>query len=394
MRINLDKKIECSGCGACIEVCPKKCITIKKDELGFNYATFRDTSSCIDCGKCIKVCPQKKTRPNQLKCKSIYYGKSKDSDVVINSTSGGIFSIISSYIIERGGVVWGVSINDNGYPVFTCIDNMNSLHMIRGSKYVEVNSPLPYTKIRQQLEDGIDVLVSGTPCQMLALKKFLGDKYPNLYTLDLFCYGVQSPYMWSRYLGEINCNCKQISEIKFRCKKKSWWDYSMLIKYADNSSYSASRWEDPWLLSYAKALYNRESCAKCEAKKFPKETDFTLGDFWAIEWYLSRNPCIEKKEGVSIIFLHSVKAQKIFDKIKDKLIISELSIGDVIRLYPKLGLSNTANEESESFIRSVNEKGFRRSVLSLLPHGKRYKYKLIYRRNITLLKLIIKKILK
>ena len=35
--INIDNKKECTGCGVCYNVCPKKCIEMLSDDEGFKY---------------------------------------------------------------------------------------------------------------------------------------------------------------------------------------------------------------------------------------------------------------------------------------------------------------------------------------------------------------------
>ena len=48
----LDKKL-CSGCGACFNICPKKCIQMQPDMCGFLYPVI-DKTRCIGCGLCDK----------------------------------------------------------------------------------------------------------------------------------------------------------------------------------------------------------------------------------------------------------------------------------------------------------------------------------------------------
>ena len=52
----LKDKHKCSGCTACMAICPKQCITMSQDEEGFMYPIV-DDKKCIDCGLCEKNCP-------------------------------------------------------------------------------------------------------------------------------------------------------------------------------------------------------------------------------------------------------------------------------------------------------------------------------------------------
>lgn len=72
----------------------------------------------------------------------------------MESSSGGAFSAISELWIKNGGVVWGVSIDEDAKASFICVDRIDNLYKIRGSKYVEVNQPMPFEFIKKQLNDG------------------------------------------------------------------------------------------------------------------------------------------------------------------------------------------------------------------------------------------------
>ena len=54
--IEIIKKENCTGCHACYNVCPQKCITMQFDNEGFLYPVV-DTEKCIECNLCEKVCP-------------------------------------------------------------------------------------------------------------------------------------------------------------------------------------------------------------------------------------------------------------------------------------------------------------------------------------------------
>lgn len=56
IKIDESKNQDCCGCGACVSVCPRQCITMIMDREGFLYPRV-DEDQCINCNLCEKVCP-------------------------------------------------------------------------------------------------------------------------------------------------------------------------------------------------------------------------------------------------------------------------------------------------------------------------------------------------
>ena len=396
-RLKFDNPIECAGCGACAAICPHLCIKMDKDCLGFNIPRFENQDACIDCGLCSKVCPQNKDRTDTFQKSYWVYGQSKKVNELLESSSGGAFSLLASYVLEKDGYVWGVELLSDGNSSFTCIHEKRDLKRLRGSKYVEVKEPMPFKLIKQQLKEGKRVLVSGTPCQISALRNFLGKTdYPNLIMVDLLCYGIQSPKMWYLYLQDVNPNKKNISRISMRNKRFSWFNYSMKITFEDGTKYQRIRYKDPYLLTYSTSIFNRLSCSACQSKKSPHVSDFTIGDFWDIDYY--KKPIkLNKKQGVSLVMVHSEKATKIFDAIRSIFVFDYIPEDYMRKRSVSLGKSSPVNDIREKFIQDANQVGFANTVNKYLDSGLRLWYRkrknyLIYQ-TVGKLKSIIKTII-
>ena len=146
----------------------------------------------------------------------------KNEEIRMESTSGGIFSLLGEYVIQkRNGVVCGAIFDENFIVSHIVVDNIAELGKMRGSKYPQSNIGNCYRKIKSYLQQNITVLFTGTPCQIEGLLSYLGKKDENLILMDFICHGVASPGIWNRYLEECK-NIKHIVSIRFKDKIKGW----------------------------------------------------------------------------------------------------------------------------------------------------------------------------
>lgn len=198
--IHVVDKYACCGCHACVQRCPKHCITMREDEEGFFYPFINETL-CLDCGLCEKVCPvlQQDEARRPLK---VYAAKNPDDRVRMLSSFGGVFTMLAEQILDEGGVVFGARFDENWDVVHSYVDNKKDLEVFRGSKYVQSYIGDCFQKAECFLKEGRKVLFSGTPCQIAGLRLFLRERYDNLLTVDLVCHGVPSPKVWRTYLNE------------------------------------------------------------------------------------------------------------------------------------------------------------------------------------------------
>ena len=134
--IRLTNKSECSGCSACVGVCPKQCIKMQADEEGFLYPKVEE-NACIHCGLCEKICPVLHKKKDVSQNVTAYAGYNKDENIRMQSSSGGLFTLFASAIIARGGVVFGAGFNEALDVVHSYVETIEDLAKFRGSKYVQ-----------------------------------------------------------------------------------------------------------------------------------------------------------------------------------------------------------------------------------------------------------------
>lgn len=210
--IKVKDKSRCCGCEACVSSCPVQCIDLVMDKEGFLYPQV-DVTRCIDCGKCEKVCPEL-VEAGEGKATGVYAAKNPDDEVRRASSSGGIFTLLAKYVLAENGVVFGARFDKDWNVVHDYTESKEGLGAFRGSKYVQSRTGETFKQAERFLKAGRKVLFSGTPCQIMGLKRYLRREYDNLLTVDFVCHGVPSPLVWRKYIEETLV--RQDEKIQFR----------------------------------------------------------------------------------------------------------------------------------------------------------------------------------
>lgn len=353
--LNIIDKTNCNGCCACVDICPTNAISLNEDNEGFWYPLV-DINLCIECKKCINVCPQLKesTRPilKRFLEPTVYAAINKDTEVRLDSTSGGIFSVLAESAFNKNGYVSGAIYNSD-YSVSHIVTNESSkLDELRSSKYLQSKALGIFNNIKKLLEEGKNVLICATPCQIAGLYEFLGKDYDNLITLDFICIGVNSPKVFKSYINMLENEYKsKIQKIKFKNKTFGWHNFATKIIFKNGQSYLKDRNSDPYMIGFLKNnLFVRPSCYICKFKGFPRQADISLGDFWGIE---SVDHYMDDNKGTSLVFINSEKGEKVFNSIRDTIQYKEFSLEDAgkrnIAIYTSIRKPENRNKFFEDF---------------------------------------------
>lgn len=324
-------KEECSGCSACMNICPKNCIDMVEDEYGFRYPSINE-EICVNCHLCEKVCPIYIRKDNRCFNPTVFACQNSNDVIRKASSSGGIFSLLADYILENNGTVYGAEINDSLEVHHVRIIDKDQLYRIRGSKYIQSHINSSFKKIKHDLNKGKRVLFVGTGCQIDGLKSYLFKEYDYLITIEVVCHGVPSEKVFRQYINE---NEKyfdsKVKSINFRDKVNGWNNYSVTLLFEDGKSVSQNVMQNDFMKGYIHNLYLRPSCKKCEYKNMSSGSDILLGDFWGVN---ELGEPWNDNQGTSVVFINTSKGRNIFEKIKSDLIIKEVDLGFSIRFNP------------------------------------------------------------
>lgn len=306
--ISITDKSQCCGCSACAQRCPKQCISMERDEEGFHYPQV-DATKCINCHLCEIVCPviNQNDKRNPLEVIAL---KNPDEKVRLESSSGGIFTLLAERTIDESGVVFGVCWDEEWNVKHDYAESKDKLQKFRSSKYLQSVIGDSYQKAESFLKAGRKVIFTGTPCQIAGLKHFLHKEYDNLLAVEVICHSVPSPGIWQAYLSAklqtLNWTKSDIRHISFRNKKTGWKKYSFYIENMNGNVYMELSCKNAFMRGFLADLYTRLSCQACPAKELKSGSDITLGDYWGIG---SVNPELDDDKGVSAVVVNTEKGK-------------------------------------------------------------------------------------
>lgn len=333
---NQENNVDCCGCSACENKCPVKAIKMKYDGEGFLYPLV-DEKTCIDCGLCTKVCPIANSANINEPYLKTYAGYATDDSLLMNCTSGGFITALSLKIIKQGGLVAGVRYQ-NG-----CIKSEYYLGSTKedvlqfsSSKYVQSEKSDVYRKIEQGIKQGKTILFVGCPCDVYALKRFLGKEHDNLLTCELVCMGVSSYRIAEEYKKYVERKYHdKLVKINTRSKKKGWF-VPHLEEVYDTHRVRCNTLYGTYL-GYGMQVYNRPSCFSCKFRGTNGAGDIRVGDFWGIKesdpyWNLN---------GVSCVFVRTQAGMKAFELLNsDEFVLFETD-------YETATLSNMSSRSNK-----------------------------------------------
>lgn len=342
---------ECTGCNGCKNVCPKQCIFMKMSDDGFYYPQI-EHNLCVECGLCAMVCPINNTSFHSNPESIIAY--KNDNDVREQSTSGGFFTAISDYILNKNGVVYGAIFDQNFKVMHQRANDIATRNAMRYSKYVQSDIGKTYSRAGEDLLNKKTVLFTGTPCQISGLNNYLSVRKisnKNLITCDFICHGTPSPLIWENYLSFIHTKYNDnILAVNFRDKTLGWHKPQLKI-IMEHHTQSGTEAQDAFYQLFYSNCILRKSCHICPYTSIKRVSDITMADFWGVE---NSYPQLDDNKGLSLLLINSQKGADIIGKLGIQF--DEIRLEDIRQ--PHLYHPALASRKRDKFWNEYSTKGF------------------------------------
>lgn len=373
-KIKIEQIIEsqkCYGCGACVSTCALKALHMRTNEKGFAYPQI-DFNKCVCCNNCFSVCPavsEHVTRiKHSVKINNVYSARIKDDGIRMKSSSGGMFYVLSNYILENGGYVCGVVWNHDFSVKHVCSNYANDRDAMMRSKYIQSDMSMTFSEVRQHLLDGKMVLFTGTPCQCAALQLFLdGISTEKLFVMDVLCGGNVSPGFFKGYIWYIEKLKKdKACSACFRTKKLGWKQHHIEILLEHSIYEGARRDDEPFFSLYLGKQIIRDSCFSCGFATPERVSDITVGDFWGLN-----DPSVDDDKGISFVMLNTPKGESLFNQITGNINAEKRKIEIAIARQINFRSAPLRPSNRDSFWNDWKQKGVAYTLRKYTVFGKR-----------------------
>ena len=362
----------CTGCKMCGDICPTNAISFQTDFDGCWYPNV-DDEKCVKCGLCEKKCPALHIMPSQKEKDPVVYAAwTKDDRIRYNSTSGGIYYELAKSFIEQGGYIAGCAFSEDYKTAKHILGKTeHDLQEIMGSKYFQSDTAGIYKAVLKLLKQGEKVLFCGTPCQVAALRSYVGKDYENLFLLDFICKGINSPKAYTSYINEYHSTARAVRQ---KSKKTGWQSLATNVVFENGKEYHKDRYTDWWIQGYTCGnLFMRRNCQECLYKTMPRQADLTFGDFWGIKG------CNEAdyEKGISVVFENSKKGTFLLQDAANKMHLEKRTMNEVLEGNPYLFGQAVQKGNRQRFFELLEKESFSKAVKetyteSSLQKTKRY----------------------
>lgn len=257
---------------------------------------------------------------------AVYGGYLEDDTKLLQSSSGGIATALTEFMLEQGGYVAGVAYTEDFYGAeYIIIHDKEDVWKLKGSKYIECDKKNICADVKALLEAGEKVLFFGLPCMVAALYKVLGERHENILTCELICHGPVDAKVHSDYIAYLEKKHKsKVMEFSVRHKKDTWKPGYLYARFENGEIFEKPFYETEY--GFAFSTIGKKSCYACKFKGNDRQGDLMIGDFWgATEKDKYWNP-----RGVSCIFAETEKGND-FVKATPGIKLFPTTFGKVVK---------------------------------------------------------------
>jgi len=167
----------CSGCGACVAVCPADAISFDEGEMVLapkSNGYCKQATDSVNCGACYSVCPRVGEQPAETLGKYLDLACGKSAFEVPHKQSGGAVTAILANALDQGLIDAIVTVTEDRWtlkPSSVIITKSDVLVQQAGSRYswwVPLLAALKHAVVERKFKR---IAVIGVPCAVQAVAR-------------------------------------------------------------------------------------------------------------------------------------------------------------------------------------------------------------------------------
>lgn len=346
---------KCYSCFACVNACPRNCISMVKNDCG-ELRPQINIVSCIQCNQCQQVCPALHHVSRNIPHNILAVTRKVPRDE--RFASAGVAYAIAEKVIETGGVVYATIMQkDTAY--MDRITDMDGLKRTCGSKYVLSNIGGMLQSIKRDLQSDRLVAIFALPCQLAGVLRYLKKDYAKLLLVDLFCHGTTSHDCFKNGLQlDVRRSAEQIT---FRDGKQ----YVMKILDEHGETTRVHYRVSYWFQGFLEGYLLRECCFECSFSNLERVGDISLGDFWGLGEDIPTS--LDASEGANAVLLNSEKGIKAWSLVMDQFHIEEHNAESVKRHNSAVNGGVVRPRQYDRFLAIYRRQGGKSAILHAYP---------------------------
>lgn len=386
---------KCSACGACVNICPRGCISYCTQNTGTKVATI-DTTRCISCGLCKKICPQLNEISGEVSSEC-YAAWSLDENVKHNSASGGVASELYRLFIDKKGSVAGVYMTPEHKAVFSLTDQLEDITAFRNSKYVYSDTGSIFSEVEVSLKQDKQVLFIGLPCQVAALKSFLQMcrvSTEQLWTVDIVCHGVTPDTFLTEHIQFLENKYKKLAtQVEFRDPDERTSTFTFSLKNEKSTFYKKKvKRNDVYQIGYHSGITYRDNCYSCQYASPKRQGDLTIADFAYVGCYA---PCEYNNENVSCVLVNTIKGKNLIKELTstERMYLEKRPIQEEINHEMQLNRPTIIPPERAVFLKKFTICSNFEEAICFATRKRRIKNEVAYWLHIENIKVFISKVM-
>ena len=335
----------CSGCGACVAVCPRGAVQLSLDDAGFYRAAVRE-DLCVDCGLCLKVCHRFRESGGgvSLYDAKLYALQSADAAAVQKSSSGGIAQELTLSALEQGAGVIGTVYNlDTDRAEHWIASDMVQAEAFAGSKYLQSDASGAFREALQNAKSNpaLHYVATGTPCQIAGMARAAEQLRvrEQFLLVEIFCHGVPSYKLWEAECEKFRKKLKtdRFDNVQFRYKKDDWHSYCLRLDAGEKTVYAARETTLFWQVFFENILLG-DACYRCEARKDRSLADIRLGDYWGSRFR-------HRSDGVSAVFACTPQGEAAVKRLLEENRVVQLAASDPAEMLAAQNMAGYSQQQ-------------------------------------------------